>query len=339
MQKTTVPIFYAADDAYAPFLAVSLKSLLDNADKKYFYKIHILASNMCEKNRNRISSLVTENSKITFVNPEKRLAHIMNSLSLRDYYSVATYYRLFIANMFTEYTKVLYIDSDTVVPGDISKMYFTEIGENLVGAVPESVMLQDVFGRYSEKVLNVSRFRYFNAGILLMNLKKFREDRIEEKFLDLLARVKLPVAQDQDYLNILCKDRVYYFPHDWNLVPADDLPFNSVHIVHYKMAMRPWHYDGIKYGDIFWRYAEKTKFYGDICEIKRSRTPDDARHDREVFESLSALAESEMERVDAERNAKNAETVEKEAEALQIFTPMWSMPDLYDDEPLRYASC
>ena len=127
---------------------------------------------MSASNKRKLTALAGENAKISFDNPEKKLAHIMESFALRDYYSIATYYRLFIADMFPEYDKVVYIDSDTVVPGDISKMYLTDIGANLVGAIHDNVMAVPTFGEYVEKVLDVSRKRYFNAGILLMNLKQ-----------------------------------------------------------------------------------------------------------------------------------------------------------------------
>lgn len=301
--KEIIPIFFATDDNYAPFLAVSIRSLLDNADKNYFYRIHILTSVMSASNKRKLTALAGENAKISFDNPEKKLAHIMESLAVRDYYSIATYYRLFIADMFPEYDKVVYIDSDTVVPGDISKMYLTDIGANLVGAIHDNVMAVPTFGEYVEKVLDVSRKRYFNAGILLMNLKQFRMTDMEGRFIELLSRRKFPVAQDQDYLNILCRDKVYYFGYEWNLVPVEGLTDKAPQIIHYKMALRPWHYDGIKYGEYFWKYAETSGYYANICEIKKNHSAIDKLKDKKVGEGLLALAREEIAK--AENEAEN----------------------------------
>lgn len=299
--KKIIPIFFATDDSYAPYLAVSVRSMLDNADKNYFYRIHILTSTMNEENRRRIAALAGENSEISFDNPEKKLEHLMGSLSLRDYYSVATYYRLFIADMFPQYDKVMYIDSDTVIPGDISKMYLTDIGNNLVGAIPESVMLLAPFGEYSEKVVGVPHDKYFNAGILLMNLEEFRASHIESRFVALLSRKKFPVAQDQDYLNVLCQNRIYYFGHEWNLAPVEGLTDKEPCIVHYKMASRPWNYDGVLFGDYFWQYAEASGYYEDICKAKSARTPADAENDKNVYDGLVALALDEIARAEEEK--------------------------------------
>ena len=294
--RQMIPIFYAADDAYAPMLAVSIRSLLDNADKSCFYRIHILTSTMCENYRKRIAALETENSRISFDDASARLSHVAHRFAIRDYYSIATYYRLFIADMFPEYDKALYIDSDTVVPGDISQMYSIDIGSCLVGATSESVMLDPVFGKYSEVVLGIKHDRYFNAGILIMNLAAFRSEKMEKQFLKLLGERSFPVAQDQDYLNVLCHDRVHYFDRKWNLDPMERFVGIEPCLVHYKMAMRPWNYDGIIHGDIFWKYAETSGFYEIICEIKKNRTEKDALYDKSVYENLSQLALEEIAR-------------------------------------------
>lgn len=306
MSLPTIPIFFATDDAYAPLLAVSIRSLLDNASKNYFYRIHVLASHMSDENKKRIRSLSTENSRISFDDPGKRLERIERSISLRDYYSAATYYRIFIADMFKSYDRAIYLDSDTVVTGDISEMFFTDIGGSLVGAVHDNVMFVDTFGEYVEKVVNVHRDRYFNAGILLINLSLFRKEQIELKFIELLEKRSFPVAQDQDYLNILCKDRVHYFPYEWNLVPDPALVGREPKIIHFKMAHRPWHYDNIAYGEYFWKYAEKTEFYNDIVAVKRSRTDADALRDEEIGKNLLSLALEEMRAVEREGSSHRA---------------------------------
>ncbi len=296
LSSKVIPVFYAADDAYAPLLGVSLLSLISNAKKTDRYKIHVIASNMSSENREKIASLERENVAVVFEDLENKLSAISDRLAIRDYYSASTYLRIFIANAFPEYDKAIYIDSDTVVDRDLSEMFLTDVGDALVGAVQENVMLLPVFGEYSEKVLKIPRKKYFNAGILTMNLKKMREIDLEARFVELLSERSFPVAQDQDYLNVLCKDQVYYFPYSWNLMPAENMRGIEPYIVHYKMAERPWHYDGIDHGDIFWKYAKKSDFYEILREIKSSRTPEDEKKDKETFENLVKLALDEISR-------------------------------------------
>ncbi len=299
LTKQTIPIFYATDDAYAPMLAVSIRSLLDNADKNYFYRIHILTSSMSKENKSKIQSLEGENSRISFDDASQKLSAVADRLAIRDYYSITTYYRIFIASMFPEYDKAVYIDSDTVVVGDISKMFGTDIGNNIAGVIQENVMLIPVFGNYSEKVLGIAYDKYFNAGIMLMNLSQFRETDLEGRFLDLLSKRSFPVAQDQDYLNILCRDNVYYFGYEWNLAPVEIMAGIEPFIVHYKMALRPWNYDGIMHGDLFWKYAETSGFYEELCLIKKNHSDLDKQKDQNVWDGLVRLALEETAKAEA----------------------------------------
>ncbi|MBE6618990.1 MAG: glycosyltransferase family 8 protein [Ruminococcaceae bacterium] len=294
----TIPVFYTTDDAYAPLLAVSITSLLANANKADFYNIHIIASNMNQENREKIASLASDNASIEFNDISGRVSSIAHRFAIRDYYSISTYMRIFIARAFPQYEKALYIDSDTVINRNIAEMFSVDIGENLVGAVQENVMLLPIFGKYSETVLKVPRKTYFNAGLLVMNMKKMREIDLEARFIKLLGERSFPVAQDQDYLNVLCQGSVHYFDYSWNLMPAENMKGIEPYIVHYKMAQRPWNYDGIEHGDLFWKYAENSGFYDILKGIKASRTEEDAKRDQTIYENLERLALDEIARVE-----------------------------------------
>ena len=84
------------------------------------------------------------------------------------------------------------------------------MGTNLVAAAPDDIIQYNkVFQDYAELVVGVSKYQnYFNAGVLLMNLDELRKFKFQEKFMYLLGTVKFSVAQDQDYLNVICKNRV-----------------------------------------------------------------------------------------------------------------------------------
>ena len=110
--------------------------------------------------------------------------------------------------MFPEYEKAIYIDSDTIVKGDISRLYDFDLGDNYVGGVNDQVVVQDpTFGDYVEKVLGVERNNYFNAGLLLINCDQFRKNNVLDQFCKLLHMYNFVVAQDQDYLNVICHNK------------------------------------------------------------------------------------------------------------------------------------
>ncbi len=295
--KKTVPIFFAVDDNYAPYLTVALESLKDNASDKYFYDINILIEKISDRNRSIIEDMQTENIRITFRDVTEKVRALCSRLHLRDYYTRATYYRFFIPDMFPEYDKGLYLDCDIAITRDVAEMYNTALGNNLVGAMSEEIITDiDVFGTYSEVVLGIPRNKYFNAGILVMNLHEMRRMRIEEVFASLLSIKTYSVAQDQDYLNVICYGRVRYLNILWNKTPMPySDPQRIPYIAHYKINFKPWKYDGVLYGDLFWKYAERTPFYTDLLAGKNNYTAEEKQRDSDQYTSLEELARRETE--------------------------------------------
>ena len=164
-------------------------------------------------------------------------------------------------------------------------------------AMPEEVITDiDVFGRYSEAVLNVPRLQYFNAGIMVMNLEEMRKFHIEERFAEILLERTFSVAQDQDYLNVLCKDRIAYISKWWNKTPMPDSDESRTpHIVHYKINFKPWRYDNIPYAKYFWEYVEKTKYYDYFKNVKENYTDNEKQRDAMQYDNLVKLAVEETE--------------------------------------------
>lgn len=317
----TIHIFYACDDGFVKFTIVSLFSMMQNASRKHQYHIHVLHTNIEPATEQRMLAMADECFEISFDNVSGYLDELCEKLPLRDYYSNTTYYRMFIADMFPEIDKAIYIDSDTVVQGDISELYGIDLKDYDVAACHEQAMVQeDVYGTYVEKCLGLDRNRFFNAGVLLINCKSFRENKILERFVKLLGVYDCRVTQDEDYLNILCADRVLFLPQTWNSEVFGemlDAPENC-NIIHYIMVAKPWHFADCRLGDIFWRYAEQTEVYGEIKAILESYTDEQREKDAESTKRLAELAAAETARPDtyvarvaAMRDKGRVEIVEK----------------------------
>ena len=152
VQKENIPIFFSSDDNYLPYLAVAIKSLIENASKNYNYTIYILNNGVRQENIDLISKMQNDIFKIEFIDVTSKVKPIIDMLGLRDYYTVAIYFRLFIASMFKNLHKALYLDCDIVVLGDISKLYNTNLGDNILGACLEQIVASNKFFRtYSQK--------------------------------------------------------------------------------------------------------------------------------------------------------------------------------------------
>lgn len=319
-----IPIFFAIDDGYMPFLAVALESLIENSSKKYYYSIKILYTNISEENKKKINKYKRENVNIEFVDLNYYIEKVKDKLYTRDYYTNTTYFRLFIANLYPQYNKAIYLDSDIVVLGDIAELYNQDMGDNLIAAAPDDVIqTTKVFQEYAEKVVGVADYRnYFNAGILLMNLDEFRKFDFQNKFLYLLETIKFTVAQDQDYLNRLCKGKVKIIDKAWDTMPIgnETLEEKDLKIIHYNLADKPWHYDNIKYKEYFWKYAKKTEYYNEICKIKENYSEEERFNDMQQYKNLKSLAQKEADCVGDDRKyRRDIIMVEKSKDRLEIL--------------------
>ena len=296
-RRREIPIFFAADDNYDKFMMVTMHSIIANASSKNHYSMYVLHCDITAESQARVKQMETANCSIHFVDVSDELKKVGKKLSLRDYYTATTYYRIFIPELFPEYDKVLYIDSDTVVREDIAKLYEYELGKNYIGAVRDQIVVQvDLYGDYTEMVLGISRGAYFNAGVVLINCELFRKKHMLKQFIDLLGTYTFVVAQDQDYLNILCKDKVLWLDPRWNAQMPGVLAFDEdkAKLVHYNLAAKPWHYKDCKMGAYFWEYAEQTDSYGELITILENFTKEDVAKDEHYGNNLQNLALSEI---------------------------------------------
>lgn len=296
-----IPIFYACDDIFAKFAIVSARSLMDNADKSRKYRIHILNTGISEAHREELLKMQSPQFTVCFPDVSAFLESIQDRLPIRDYYTKTTYYRLFISEMFPEYDKAVYIDSDTIVLGDIAELFDHDLGDNYVAAAHEQAMVQeDVYGTYVERVLGINRRSYFNAGLLVINCREFRNSQLLSKFVDLLGIYDFVVTQDEDYLNVLCRDRVLWLQPGWNTEVFGVLPCpeNEIKIIHYIMVSKPWHYSDCRLQEHFWNYADKTGVAGAIRRELDAYTDEQRAEDAASCERLLQTAREETARED-----------------------------------------
>lgn len=278
-----VNIFYACDDRYVPFLTVSLVSLTENASNSSEYSITVLHSGLSDASLKSISKFEKENIKIAFCDVSDKLKSIADQLELRDYYTLSIYYRIFIPRLFPHLQKAVYLDADTVLLKDAALLFETDITGFLAAAVPDAVVAsEDIFIRYANEGVGVPYREYFNSGVMVMNLKKMREEDLQGTFIRMLKSYHFnTICPDQDYLNVICRGKVKYLGSEWNRMTVDTSPCGEIGLVHYNMFFKPWLYTDVQYGEHFWHFAKKTEFFdrlknmqtefgkaGELCDIE-----------------------------------------------------------------------
>lgn len=322
MKKQLIPVFFSCDNTYAPYLAVAVKSLIENGNTdKYEYEINVLNTNISSDNKKKISNLEEEGYKIIFRNVSKKIEKIEKELEsrLRDYYSLSIYYRIFIPNLFREYDKVLYLDADIAIVDDVADLYNIEMGDNLLAGTTDGVVrLVDQFKDYVVDAVGVDKWEdYINSGVLVMNTKELRASKIEEKFLYLLTKYNFDtVAPDQDYLNALCKNRITHFNKYWDFMPNVDADYKDedLHLIHYNMFQKPWNYPDMRCAEYFLKYAKMTGYY-DFIKTQAVTDPEERaakeKADQDGVEGMMVITKNIMDDPNNFRRIMEKETYEE----------------------------
>ena len=275
--KTVVPIFFSVNDAYSPFLATAIASIKDNASRECQYHIHVLTDDISEENALRLHQFADEHFQIEICHLTERIQAIPAVKKLQNhcfaaFSSLTIYFRLFIAELFPQYDKAIYLDADLVVPGDISRLYREPLGNKLIGAVADySIQKIGPFMQYIDRYVGVDHCNYVNSGVLLLNCKRLREENLAGRFLEWVQKYGLEtVAPDQDYLNALCQGSIHYLDPEWDAMPSERFrSFEHPRIIHFNLDSKPWLNESVPYEEIFWKYAALSGYED---EIRRRRT-------------------------------------------------------------------
>ena len=291
MKKEIIPIFITIDNNYVPYAEVAIRSIKENSSKNYNYNIHILHGRLIGEDIEILKALEDENYKIVFREMKEVLDNITDRIENRfkNTFIPEIYFRLFIPEIFTEYNKGIYLDSDIVVPGDISELYNKDLKENLIGAcIDKSVQDIPEIMNYYENAVGISRNEYVNSGVLLMNLKELRKKEFTKHFLNLLNKYHFDtVAPDQDYLNVICNGKILYLDEEWDAMPTENgKELENPKLIHYNLFQKPWCYDNIGYAEYFWNYAKKSKSYSKILEHKNNYSKEQIVADQKALNQI-----------------------------------------------------
>ena len=280
-------------------MTITLRSIVDHSKKTNRYDIYVVHTGLSKESRQKVLKVTNkENFFIHFYNVSPKIQDLQLRLELRDYYSISTYYRLFLPGLFPLINKAIYLDSDIVVREDIANMYTIDMKDNLLGAVPDgSVQIYEEFKTYVREIIEVEPEKYFNAGVLLMNFKALRNFKFEKKAIDLLKKVSFKVAQDQDVLNYLTKDKVLFLDPKWNVMPLGDRHPNPS-LIHYNLILKPWKHENIMYEDHFWDVAEKVGLFSTLLGQLKAIPEEMKKNDLLGVEMVKKLCMAEVAKKD-----------------------------------------
>lgn len=287
-----VPIVLLSSEYYAPYVGVFLQSLKEHCSPSYNYDIIILHKEITTETQNKLLRVINDDSNISvrFFNAKSVIDDSKFYVSSQNF-SVEAYYRILTPWILTHYDKTIVMDSDLVLNGDISELYFENIGENCIAAVKDIVYMgflnDSATGalKYTEEIIKMKYpYDYVNTGVMLMNLKRIREICTDRELVKFFKENHFNL-QEQDGLNAFFEGRIKFLDLKWNYyvevnpivrytiafhapkkekdryLNIDPYGAKKPYIIHYASQPKPWMDPNVKYSEFWWQYATKTEFY------------------------------------------------------------------------------
>lgn len=226
-------IALASDSNYAEFVAVVIASALHN--NSGFINFHLLSNGLDEATVALLSRQIPAQRGELHVYDIQNI-HDRLQIDVPDTIAISSYARLFLPSILpADISRVLYVDCDTVIYGDISEFWNTPLHDMYIAGVLDT--LPDCEAKV--KVSLKDDEPYLNSGVMLINLDLWRKDNLQQKFIDfLLAHNGQVYHHDQGIINGVCKGKVQivhprynctsnYYSHPYALLRRTNTPFYS----------------------------------------------------------------------------------------------------------------
>lgn len=266
-----INICFASDDNYAQPLAVAIVSILKNSKETENFSFFVLDTGITDENKNKIAEL----KKIKYFCIEYiqvNLECFENFPNNSKYITLTSYSRLLISSLLKTIDKVIYLDCDIVVCSGLGELFKEDIENYHIAGV------EDINYYHCRRYLKrETESFYVNSGVMLINLKKWRHDNIEDKLLAFPKNATLElVYQDQDIINIVLSKTTKHLNLKWNVMhnffsvahhmevhPLKKnikIAWETPAIIHYTGYAKPWHKSYIPYGNLYLKYLKFTLF-------------------------------------------------------------------------------
>lgn len=214
MSSNTACVVYASDDKFAEILGVSLVSLYENS-RDIELVVYVLDSGITEENRQRIESISRKYGSMIVWIPAIDVTEELSINVAVDRGSLSQYARLFVSRDLPEdLDRVLYLDCDIIVRKSIRELWELDLHGKTIAA------LMDAFSKYYRKNIDLEeKDIMFNSGVMLIDLKRWKEDGIEKRLLEFISSKHGYIQQgDQGALNAILSHDVYCFEPRFNAV-------------------------------------------------------------------------------------------------------------------------
>ncbi len=213
-------VLYQSDNNYAAYMGVSICSLFENNKESDRITVYIIDDGIDDTNKEKLNILAERYLReIVFVNGEILLEDqdIVKTFAYTKFRkNTHSYFKMFIDRLIPEFDgRVVYIDCDTLVKGDIRELETVDMQGKPIGMVQDSLVTS------AKKSVGIrDEDRYYNSGVILIDVKRWKELGCSERILEHIRNVRTYGTVDQDVLNVELHDEILTLPVRYNLQPV-----------------------------------------------------------------------------------------------------------------------
>lgn len=291
-QLKTLTLAIASDQNYVGHLGSLISSILDNHEDNIFLDILILDGGLNGVEHKLLNSIIKKDkhrARLSFI----KMKGMFEEIAMHSHFTVPTLYRLYLPEILRNRDKVLYLDTDMTVVDSLEPLYDIDITNYYCAAVRDIIMRTFVHNRvpshqpsgglqaeeylmkYVDMRTQAAAAAYFQAGTILFNLEKMREDNLSGKMIDDLIH-KQYWFLDQDILNKYLGKKVKIIDNRWNVVYIPEEPlkilqglelaeYQNSHInpaiIHFAGGDKPWVNANNPHAHYYWNYLRRTPWY------------------------------------------------------------------------------
>ncbi len=304
-----------------------------NDSEKLFYKIHCLVDNLSLENQRKLKETLApfsafmslefldiSNPNLSSIEPSAidkiNEAFLQLNIYANTRFSKMVMCRLFLASLFLQYDKIIMFDADTLFLNDVSESFFIPLDGYYFGAAkdfsspksPKHFQTEreraprQAFFLYEhyleEKDMKIICENHYNVGFLIVNLKLWRADRLEEHLLNLThQKGQCVFCPEQDLLTLACYQKVLILPYIYNTHPfmANQKRFipdkKEIVMLHFYFTGKPWVLPTFSYSKEWHETLLKTPFYAEysVKFLKQMTEFLSLKDKQKTFEFLAPL--------------------------------------------------
>lgn len=221
MQQEPIVLTYITDNHYVVPTILSITSLIENRKTSRLIEINVITNNLSAENKNYLEQIDYSNVSLTTIDAGSLLEQYSH-IAQNHWVPNTAMLKFFLPKIFPHTEKMIYIDGDTLILDDIEEFYDTDIDTYYAGVVQDSYCLCELGQNHIQTYAPECK-AYFNSGVLLLNLKKLRDEHVSEKLIEEKLKQK-SYYMDQDTLNNVFNGKTKLLSYRYNCLYSNLTP-------------------------------------------------------------------------------------------------------------------